>query len=127
MKFFVSIFLTAVFAFALGLYFDWWSIAIAAFVVAVCVPQKPWLSALSGFVALLLLWGGYSIFINQQNNGLLAAKVAAILPLKGNIPLLLLITAFVAALVGGFAALTGSYVFKPNTSATHQSLKSIAA
>lgn len=110
MKFLISLFLTALFAFALGLYFDWWSIAVAAFVVALCVPQRPGFSFLAGFLALLLLWGGYSIFLNQHNGGLLATKIAEVLPFHGNVSLLILITALVGALVGGFAALSAGYL-----------------
>lgn len=110
MKFLISVFLTALFAFALGLYFDWWSVALAAFVVALCIPQKPALSFLSGFTGLLLLWGGYSIFLNQRNEGILATRIASVLPFQGNVVLLIFITALVGALVGGFAALSAGYL-----------------
>ena len=113
MKFPSALFLTALFAFALGLYFDWWSIAIAAFIVAFAIPQRPGRSFLSGFSALLLLWGGYSFFINQYNQGILATKIAAVLPLQGNVPLLIFVTALVGALVGGLSALSASYLRQP--------------
>jgi hypothetical protein len=115
MKFAFSVLLTVLLAYALGLYLDWWSIAIAAFVVALVLRQRPDISFASGSVAILLLWGGYSIFLNQRNGGLLAEKVAFILPLKGNVPLLLFITALVGALVGGMAALTASYLYRKPT------------
>ena len=113
MKFLTCLFLTALFAFALGLYLGWRSIAIAAFIVAYAIPQRPSLSFLSGFLALLLLWGGYSFFINQYNQGILATKIAAVLPLQGNVPLLIFVTAFVGALVGGMSALSASYLRQP--------------
>jgi hypothetical protein len=112
MKFTLSVLLTVLLAYALGLYLDWWSIAIAAFVVALVLRQRPDMSFAGGSVAILLLWGGYSIFLNQRNGGLLAQKIAFILPLKGNVPLLLFITALVGALVGGLAALTASYLYR---------------
>ncbi len=110
MKFLVSLFLTALFAFALGLYLDWWSIAIAAFVVALCIPLRPGFSFLAGFLALLLLWGGYSIFLNQRNAGILATKIASVLPMQGNVTLLIFVTALLGALVAGFAALSAGYL-----------------
>lgn len=60
MKFFVSLLLTALLSFAACLYLPWWSIALAAFLVAALVPQKPFRSFLAGFAALFLLWGGLS-------------------------------------------------------------------
>jgi ABC-type antimicrobial peptide transport system permease subunit len=113
MKFLISIVLTVILAFALGLFLDWWSIAIAAFVASLFIPQHPWRAFVAGFLALLLLWGGYSFFINQRNGGLLASKIASVLPLSGNIGLLLFVTALVAGLVGGFASLSASFLRKP--------------
>ena len=55
MKFFVSLLLTALLSFAACLYLPWWSIALAAFLVAALVPQKPFRSFLAGFAALFLL------------------------------------------------------------------------
>ncbi|MEO7313341.1 MAG: hypothetical protein ABIX01_23355 [Chitinophagaceae bacterium] len=112
MKFIVTVLLTGLLAFALGGYLDWWSIAIAAFVVAALIPQRPLLAWLSGFLGLFLLWGGLSFLINEKNGGVFAAKVATVLQVGGHAMLLMFITAFVAALVAGFAALSGSYLRK---------------
>jgi hypothetical protein len=38
--------------------------------------------------------------------------VASILPLQGSYVLLIVVTAFLGALVGGFASLTGAYLRK---------------
>ena len=91
---------------------DWWGIAIAAFIVAVVIPQSPGKSFLAGFVALLLLWGGLSFWISSSNQHLLAHKISMII-LKMDSPyLLMLATALIGGLVGGLAALTGSFVRK---------------
>lgn len=112
MKFIISLLLTALFAFALGLFLDWWSIALAAFIVAVCIPQRPWLAFFSGGLGIGILWAGYSLFLNGRNNGLLARKIASLLPLGGKVLLLLFVTALIGGLVGGLAALSGSYLRK---------------
>lgn len=112
MKFIVSILLIALLSFAAGLYLGWWSLALAAFIVAALIPQKPWQAYLSGFLALLLLWGGLATLIDVRNQHILSQKMAQVLPLGGSYFLLILITALVAAIVAGFAALTGSYVRK---------------
>ena len=112
MKFFAALFLTGLFAFALGGYLNWWSIAIASFVVAALIPQRPVMAWLSGFLGLFLLWGGMSFIINQNNGGVFATKIGLLLPLGGNVFLLMIVTALVGALVAGFAALSGSYLRK---------------
>jgi hypothetical protein len=112
MKFIITTLLIALLSFFSGLYLPWWCFALAAFLVSALIPQRPGLSFLSGFLALFLLWAVLSWSMDAPNNSILSVKIAEILPLGGSTMLLILITAFVGALVGGGAALTGSYLQK---------------
>ncbi len=112
MKFAVATILTSLLAFVAGLYLPWWSIAIAAFIVSALIHQKPWKSMLSGALGLFLLWGLLAIWIDSKNQGILSARISELLPLGGSVFLLILITAFVGALVAGLAALSGAYLKK---------------
>lgn len=96
--------------FFLGIYFPWWFIAIAAFVVALLVIQRPLAAFLSGFLGIFLCWAIVAWARNDGNDGILATKVAHILPLGGSIILLILIPAIIAGIVGGFAAMTASHI-----------------
>ncbi|MDQ6815309.1 MAG: hypothetical protein M3040_16360 [Bacteroidota bacterium] len=109
MKFFIAFFLTALLSFAAALFFQWWIIAVAAFLVAIVIPQKAIQSFLSAFLALFILWGIQSSLIDAQNNHLLARKVAFILPLGGSYILMIIVAAFMGGLVAGMAALTASF------------------
>ncbi|MHA4810248.1 hypothetical protein ACX0G9_19200 [Flavitalea flava] len=110
MKFIVSILLIALLSFVSGLYFPWWGIALAAFIVSAFIPQRPGLAFLAGFLALFLLWGLLAWGIDSGNAGILSKKIARILPLDGSPVLLILVTALVGALVGGGGSLTGSFL-----------------
>lgn len=112
MKFIVSILLIALLSFAAGLYLGWWSLALAAFIVAALIPQKPWKAYLSGFLGLLLLWGILATWIDIRNQHILSQKMAQVFSLGNSYFLLIMVTALVAAIVAGFAAMTGSYVRK---------------
>ena len=112
MKFFISLILTILLSFAACLFFPWWSIAIAAFVVAILIPQKPFKAFLTGFISLFLLWGGLSFWISNNNDHILAHKVSQLLIKMDNPYLLILTTAFIGALVASFSALAGSYLRK---------------
>jgi hypothetical protein len=112
MKFFISLVLTALLSFAACLYLPWWSIAVAAFIVAVLIPQNPGKAFSTGFLALLLLWGGLSFWISSNNEHLLAHKISTLIIKADNPYYLIFATAFIGALVAGFAALCGSYVHK---------------
>lgn len=112
MKFFVSILLTALLALALGFYLSWWSVAVAAFVVAAFVRQRPGMAWLSGFLGIFLLWGGFALWIDMENQQILSKRIAQLLMLGGSSIALILVTAFIGSLVGGMAALTASYMRK---------------
>jgi hypothetical protein len=110
MKFFVAIILTMLLAFAGGLWLPWWSIAIAAFLIALLVHQKAGRAFLSGFIAVFLLWGALASWIDIKNEGILSKRIADVLPLGSSSVVLILVTAIVGALVAGFGAVSGSYL-----------------
>ena len=112
MKFIISLILTALLSFAACLYLPWWSIAIAAFIVAVLIPQKPGKAFITAFLALLFLWCGLSFWISNGNDHILAHKISLLILKMDNPYLLIFATGLVGALVAGFAALTGSYLRK---------------
>ena len=112
MKFIISTLLIAILSFAAGLYLGWWSLALAAFAVSALIPLKPWQAWVSGFLGLFLLWGVLAWWIDVKNQHILSQKMSQVLPAGGSVTVLILLTAFVGALVAGFAALTGSYVRK---------------
>jgi hypothetical protein len=99
-------------SFVAGLYLPWWSVALAAFAACALIQTAPWKSFLAGFLGVFLLWGILASWIDSKNNHILSQKIAQIFPLGGSYVLLILLTAFVGALVGGFAGLTGSYIRK---------------
>lgn len=110
MKFILSTILIMLFSFCSCLYFPWWSIALVSFAVSALIRQKPWIAFLSGFLALLLLWGGLSFWISSNNDHILAHRVSLLIFKTESTTLLILVTAFIGALVAGFGALTGSFI-----------------
>lgn len=110
MKFLITFIVTALLAFAFCLFLPWWSIAIAAFLVAALIPQRPGRAFLTAFTALFVLWGGLSFWMSKNNDHILAHKISKLILNMDNPLLLILATALIAALVAGFAALAGSYL-----------------
>jgi len=105
----LKIIFTAVIAFLLQNIFPWWSAAVAAFLIAFILYSKPGSSFLSGFFGIAMLWIIWAFMANYSNDGALASRVAPIFSLPNN-ALLIIITALVGGLVGGFSAMTGSYI-----------------
>ncbi len=111
-KFFVTTVLIALLSFICGLFLPWWSIALAAFLVSLLIPQRPLLAFFAGFLGLFLLWGVMALLIDLANQSILSSRVASLLPLGGSPVALILVTAFVGALVGGGGSLTAAFLKK---------------
>lgn len=116
MKFIIALLLTAIASYAAGFYFPWWSIAVAAFIVAVAIPQKPGKAFLSGFLGLFLLWISLALYIDMGNQHILSMKIAELLFKSHSHALIMGVTGLVAGLVGGFAAMSGAYLRLPKKS-----------
>jgi uncharacterized membrane protein SpoIIM required for sporulation len=112
MRFLLAILLTAALGFIAGKFLPWWSIAIVAFLVALLLPQRIGKSFLAGFLGIFLLWSLIAFWIDTKNNSLLSQKVASLFYLGGSSVLLILVTALIGALVGGFAAMSGASLRK---------------
>ncbi|SDD88370.1 hypothetical protein [Niabella drilacis] len=113
MKFLVSILATALLSYIGGVYFPWWTIAVAGFAVSLILPQRPPVAFLSGFTGVFLLWLLLALLINTANGGILAGRVGALLGI-GNSPVLLaVIGGVIGGLVAGMGALSAAYLRRP--------------
>jgi hypothetical protein len=59
-------------------------------------------------LGIFLLWSIVALWIDLKNESILSHKIAQIFPLGGSSFLLILTTAVIGALVGGFAAMSGA-------------------
>lgn len=116
MKFIVSLFLIILLSFIACLYFPWWSIAVVAFIVSAVIPQSAWMSFITGFCALFILWGSLSFWISNNNDHILAHKISLLIFKTDNPYLLIMVSALIGAVVAGFGGMTGSYLRKKPSS-----------
>jgi hypothetical protein len=114
MKFTISILLTALLAYAIGLFtvLPWWSFVFTSFIVSMVIKQAPLKSFFSGFFGLFILWVVIALLIDNANEHILSSKVAQILPLGGSSFVLIMVTGLIGGLVSGLAALTASFTRK---------------
>jgi hypothetical protein len=108
MRFILATLLIASTGFIAGLFLPWWSIAVVAFLIAFLIPQGIGRSFLSGFTGVFLLWALLALWIDIKNESILSHKIAQLFPLGGQPVLLVLVSALIGALVGGFAAMSGA-------------------
>ena len=114
MKFLAATILTMLLVFIAGLYFSWWSLAIASFLVALLVHQRAGKAFVAGFTAVFVLWIILMIWIDYKNEGNVSKKVATLLPLGGNSLVLMIVSALIGALVAGLGAMTASFLRYPS-------------
>src|SRR5215203_3026197 len=108
MRIILALLLTATISFLAGLRLEWWSIAIVSFLVALLIPQKISGAFISGFLGIFILWAVLALWIDSKNGNTLSYKMSELFKLGGSSILLILVTAFIGGLVGGFAAMAGS-------------------
>jgi hypothetical protein len=106
MKFLLQLILIAILVFVLELLLPWWSIAIAAFIGGIALNSRANFAA--GFLAVALVWFLYALMMETTAAAPLTARVASLFSM--NSILLMLVTALIGGLVGGFAAMAGSAV-----------------
>lgn len=109
MKFALQVVVTLLLCWLLQSFLPWWTLAIGAFIVGYLFSENGFKSFLAGLLGVGLLWAALSYYIDYSTGSGLAAKVALLFPTK-TVPLLIVITALVGGLVGGFASMTGALI-----------------
>ena len=99
-----------VLASAAQLILPWWSLAVVAFAAGLALAPTGRAAFGAGFGGAGLSWLLPAMWLAHQNQGLLAHRVAALLPLGGSAAALIVVTALVAGLAGGLAALAGRWL-----------------
>lgn len=99
--------LIALFSLLAQLVLPWWSLALVAFVVCYWRSRTGAQAFLNGFLGSLVVWLAYALLIHLRTDGIMTSRMSQLF-LKADAPLgILLLTALVAGLVGGLAALSG--------------------
>jgi hypothetical protein len=112
MKYIISILLSALLAYAVGIYgnLPWWSFVVTNFIIAFAIPIKPAHSFTAGALGVGSLWAGLAFGIDMANNHILSTKVAKILTIGDSYLLVIFMTVAIGTLLGGLASLTGSFL-----------------
>jgi hypothetical protein len=93
-----------------GMFLAWWTVAIAAFLVAVLIPLPPLRSFLNGFIAVFLLWLALAFFMDVRNDHILANRMSELI-LKVKNPMLIgIVSAMIGGITAGLGGLSGSFL-----------------
>jgi hypothetical protein len=109
MKLIAHIIVVLLISWLLQSFLPWWTMAIGAFATGLYFRQNGFKSFFAGLIGVGLLWFGMAYYIDTTTDSILSSKVAAIFPTK-TVGLLMLVTAVIGGLVGGFASMTGGII-----------------
>lgn len=112
MKNLQTLLLTAILGMIFQQFLPWYSIAVAGFIAAM-ITRPSWggTALLMGFLGGAILWGGFSAYINTQNDGLMATRFG--LTLGGLTPIMMiLLTAMLGGVYAGLGTVCGYWARK---------------
>lgn len=101
---------TIVLTFILGYFFDWWTVAIAAFIGGFFFGAASGETFAKGMTSVSTLWLSMVLYRHFSTQGILSNKIAQILPVGGNVGILIVATALIGGIVGGLGAMSGFLV-----------------
>jgi hypothetical protein len=99
-----------VLAFIMGYFFEWWTVAIAAFIGGAIFGTSSGETFGKGMAAVTTLWLLMTWYYHFTTQGILSNKIAQILPVGGNVGALIAATVLIGGLVGGWGAMSGFLV-----------------
>lgn len=88
-------------------FLPWWSLPVAAFLLALWFPLLPGRAFMAGFLGAALVWGAYAGYISSLNDGILATRMGGLFGGMGPL-MMVLATAVFGGLFGGLGAWAGS-------------------
>ncbi len=87
----------------------WWIFAIVAFLISFAFADNAWKAFLAGFLGISLLWLILTGMNSFNNDFVLTNKITEMLKLPQS-SLLIILTALIGGLVGGFSSMTGYFL-----------------
>lgn len=94
--------------FLFNLFLPWWSNVIPCLFFGAWLAVNPRKAIVLGFTGGGLAWLLHALFIHFMNNGILTGRIAEMMQV-GSPLIVLLITFFIGAVIGGSATLAGFY------------------
>ncbi|MGB3181857.1 MAG: hypothetical protein WBB45_10735 [Cyclobacteriaceae bacterium] len=106
MRFLIKILLIALLSYLSYILLPWWAGAVCSFLVCLVIHTRGFISFLSGFLGVGLLWFTVAWIVHSDTDGILSTRVATIFTLDSPF-LLVVISSLLGGLSGGLGGLSG--------------------
>lgn len=107
MIFIFRLILISTLTYLFGLITPWWSVMLAAAIIAFLMPGNNFNTFLSGFMGAGLIWMVLAWKVDIETNSIMSNKMIELLPID-DINMLIIVTAIIGGLAGALGAFTGN-------------------
>jgi hypothetical protein len=108
----LSIALTIILAYTLGLFLPWWSVTVASAIVMATMRARPLPAFLLGFLSVFIFWAAWISARSIANEHILAHRMSVMVIGKDNPWGLMALSASIGGLMGGLGGLCGSLLMR---------------
>ena len=126
--FIVKLLIILILSFALSFFLPWYTPFIICFLTGLILSNKPGNNFLAGLLGVGLFWLFYALFLDIKNDYVLSTKVANLFAdsLKTQITgaVLLMVTTFLGAILGGLSSMAGALLIDNGSRRKRKAVKS---
>ena len=91
---------------------DWWVCIPVLIIIGFFSTEANHSPFLWGFLSLFILWGGYAAYYDTLNESILSTRMVQLFPLPPKGFLMVIVTALLGGVLGGFSSLSGYWFRK---------------
>lgn len=107
MVFIFRLILISTLTYLFGLITPWWTVMVAAAIVAFLIPGNNFNAILSGFMGAGLIWMVLAWKVDVETNSIMSSKMIELFP-ADDINMLIIVTATIGGVAGALGAFTGN-------------------
>jgi hypothetical protein len=125
--FLIKLAIISILSFVLTFYLPWYTPFIVCFITGFILSNKPGNNFLAGLLGIAIFWLSYTLFLDINNNHLLSSKIAQLFSEKLSTEItsavLVMVTAFLGALLGGLSAMAGAMIMDNGSRRKRRAIK----
>lgn len=125
--FLIKLAIISILSFVLTFYLPWYTPFIVCFITGFILSNKPGNNFLAGLLGISIFWLSYTLFLDINNNHLLSSKIAQLFSEKLSTEItsavLVMITTFLGAILGGLSAMAGAMIMDNGSRRKRRAIK----
>lgn len=125
--FIVKFLIISILSFILTLFLPWYTPFILCFFVGIIFSNKRGNNFLAGLLGIGLFWLSYALFLDLKNDHVLSSKIAVLFSESLNTQItssvLLMVTTFLGALLGGLSTMAGAMIMDDGSRRKRKAVK----